>query len=638
MKTIVLIFSAMLWTGSAFAQNAGCDEGVIRMPDRNGTIVICSSLAAKVPQLSKQITDVSKLLGNQQQQIAELTRLVKGLNGVSRDLSEERQSQLLTNLAKELERSSKRGESINKRDFETTVYRVDELNGMIAKLSATPKGAKEISNAMNAELGASISKLEFSSAESQLDDIQSRLKAIEQGISDVRQDTTAIRQDMARMQTQSIEALRNIATEIRALGNQGGMVAQPKTYAEIYHNARILAQRGEFDQAIQLYQKLFDTNLQMADPIIDLVTLSRRLYGVKGARNFIDQKMKSKMPKGSYLYAQLLMIDPGRENDFDYDAIATEAEWLSAAGQFPPLAFQILKMEQPQKLDYRQLTWSEWKYYFNLYRILDKSVSNGEFLAYFVDQLRGGNQIDAYSQMGMGPFFDDLFVFALPNSGMPLYQQDFDQIKKSANGDKLIGEYRLVDMEKSPIVIDYTYFNEQPAFSYSHDDQYFLWMRDRDAPKRENGLVRLSIWDPSIDMKAPVQVCSKNGGSETCINLLDASKSCNKFSGMHMNSERYKCFSAVSNVMNTTFYQMPNGDITFSPQEWLKTGCLSRVSYTDGNGRKVNFQAKDFIGTYRWPKGRSGNDELSNQIQKCGYQNQSSKVAKKGWKPLKNSF
>jgi len=108
MLKLTLFLSALLisaiWQSVVIAQPSGCDEGVIRMPDRNGTIQICSSLSAKVPQLSKQMSDVSKLLGTQQQQLEELTRLVKGINGLSRNLSEDRQSQLLVNLTKELDR------------------------------------------------------------------------------------------------------------------------------------------------------------------------------------------------------------------------------------------------------------------------------------------------------------------------------------------------------------------------------------------------------------------------------------------------------------------------------------------------------------------------------------------------------
>ena len=621
------------------AQTQGCDEGVIRLPDRNGTIQICSAFASKVPQLSKQMSDVSKLLGSQQKQIEELTRLIKGINGVSRDLSSDRQEQLLINLTRELQRASSRGESINKRDFETTIDRVDELNNTISKVYATPNGTNEIRQAMSSDLGASISRLEFNTAQSQLDDIQSKLKVIETGVKDIQKDTTAIRQDLNRMQTQSIEALKNISNEIRALGSQGGVVAQPKTYAETYHNARIFAQRGEFDQSVLLYQKLFDFKIQMADPIADLVTLARRLYGVKGARDYFDKKLKDKMPKASYLYAQLLMIDPGRESEFRQKDFASLEEWLVASEQFPPLAYQQLKVDNPHKLYYQEQSWSSWKFYFNLYKIVDNSISKGEFLAFYVDQIRGGTQIDAYSQMSLAPFFEDLFFFVLRNPGMPSYQNDFDRLSKSQFSDKLIEKFRLVDLEKSPVIIDYTYFNEGPVFWSYHTDDYFTWMKYPGAPKRENGLIRLSIWDPYIDQKSPIQMCSKNDrGVEYCINLLDNDKSCSNLKGMHALSERYKCFTVFGDVMTDMFYKMPNADATFLPQDWLKSNCISRITYTNGNGQKVNFLAKDFVATYRWPKGRSGNEDLSSQIDKCGYQNQSIKEARKGWLPFKNSF
>ena len=118
---------------SSRAQPTGCDEGVIRLPDRSGTIQICSAFAAKVPQLSKKLSDVTKLLGSQQQ-IQSLSKLVKGLNGLGRNLSDERQAQMLLNLVKEMERSSKRGESTYRRDFESLVDRVDELNDWLQKL------------------------------------------------------------------------------------------------------------------------------------------------------------------------------------------------------------------------------------------------------------------------------------------------------------------------------------------------------------------------------------------------------------------------------------------------------------------------------------------------------------------------
>lgn len=635
-----MLFCLTILSFSVWAQPAGCDEGVIRLPDRSGTIQICSAFAAKVPQLSQQLSDVTKLLGSQQQQIQSLVKLVKGLNGLSRNLSEERQVQMLLNLAKEIERSSKRGEPANRRDFEILVDRVDELNGMVAKISSTPAGAKEVAKSMSAGMGDAISRLEFGSALSQLEEISAQLKAIGKDVTSIRQDTTAIREDMRRMEAQSIEALKTIAAEIRSLGNRGGLVETPRNYAEIYHNARVLAQRGEFDLAAKSYEMLFSYPLQMADPIADVVTLARRLYGIKGARIFIDQKFKAKMPRSSYLYAQLLMVDPGREQEFEYKKIAAPSQWLVAAQQFPPLALQFLKMEKPHEMDYREYTWTEWLFFFNMHKVVDETTSSGDFLAFYVDQLRGGTQVDIYSQEKMAPFFEDLFLFALPNQDMPHYSDEADRYSKSSIAHRIISEFRLVDIEKSPVVIDYTYFLEEPvSLSLRQSAYYFEWRRYAGAPKRENGLIRLSLWDPFIDEKQPIQVCSSNDReNEYCVNLNSIEFNCKKFQGMHALSERYKCFSIYGNVLNLMFKPLPNADTTFSTREWLRADCISRVTYTDGNGVKVDVPFKDIVATHRWPKGRAGVAELEKSIQQCGYQNQSSKVARKDYRPLKGSY
>jgi TolA-binding protein len=634
----MLVCLLMLFSAS-WAQPTGCDEGVIRLPDRSGTIQICSAFAAKVPQLSQQLSDVTKLLGSQQQQIQSLTKLVKGLNGLGQNLSDERQAQMLLNLAREMERSSKRGASTNRRDFETLIDRVDELNGMVVKTSSTPAGAKEVAKSMSQGMGEAISRLEFGSALSQLEEVSAQLKTIGKDVTVIRQDTAALREDIRRMEKQSIEALKAISVEIRSLGNRGGLVDNPKNYAEIYHNARVLAQRGDFDLASQSYEKLFSFPLQMADPIADMVTLARRLYGIKGARSFMDQKLKSKMPMSSYLYAQLLMVDPGREQEFEYKNIANAAQWLAAVRQFPPLAFQLLKMEKPYEADYRSYTWTEWLFFFNLHQVVSETTSNGDFLAFYVDQLRGGTQVDSYSQEKMAPFFEDLFLFALPNQDMPYYSDEADRYSKSNVANKIISELRLVDLEKSPVVIDYTYFSEEPvSLSLQRSAYYFDWRRYPGAPKRENGLIRLSLWDPMIDTKQPIQVCSGTDQNEYCVNLNSIEFKCNRLQGMHSTSERYKCFSVYGNVFSMLFKPLPNADTTFSTREWLKANCISRVNYTDGNGVKVNVTFKNMIATHRWPKGRVGNTELENSIQLCGYQNQSGKIARKGYHPLRGSY
>ncbi len=72
----MMVFVVAAQSGMVQADSRGCEEGIIRLPDRNGTIEICSAVAAQVPKLSRQLTDAVKTMGDQQKQIAELTRLV----------------------------------------------------------------------------------------------------------------------------------------------------------------------------------------------------------------------------------------------------------------------------------------------------------------------------------------------------------------------------------------------------------------------------------------------------------------------------------------------------------------------------------------------------------------------------------
>jgi hypothetical protein len=65
------------------------------------------------------------------------------------------------------------------------------------------------------------------------------------------------------------------------------VVGKPTTLAQKYHNARMLSQRGEVDLALKAYEEVLQEKIIFADPIQDMVTLSKRLYGREGAKNIL---------------------------------------------------------------------------------------------------------------------------------------------------------------------------------------------------------------------------------------------------------------------------------------------------------------------------------------------------------------
>jgi hypothetical protein len=184
----------------AFAQTNGCDEGVIRLPDRNGTIQICSAIAGQVPQLTQQLKDAVRTLGGQETQIKELTRLVKGLNGTSRSIGEERQAQMLKTLSADLAKSQRNGEDRTRQMLSGLTQQLEDLQSQLTTSLNNTVTTAATQASLKGDVGNSISKLEFASASRQLDEISAKLGVIDGRVQDVKIDTADIRKKLEQMQ------------------------------------------------------------------------------------------------------------------------------------------------------------------------------------------------------------------------------------------------------------------------------------------------------------------------------------------------------------------------------------------------------------------------------------------------------
>ncbi len=209
-KNLFLSLIVILFPALSHAQSASCDEGVIRLPDRSGTVVICSALASKIPNLAKQLTDATRLMGSQREQIAELTRLVRGLNGVSQGIGVERQAQMLQSLSVELAASQRGGDDKTKRAVENLSEKVEELQAQMLSALSNQSTYAATSAAIKGPIGDSIAKLELSSASRQLGEVNARLKEIQTQVGDLKNDTTVIKQDIKVVQA----TLSGVAKEV----------------------------------------------------------------------------------------------------------------------------------------------------------------------------------------------------------------------------------------------------------------------------------------------------------------------------------------------------------------------------------------------------------------------------------------
>src|SRR6266851_9071537 len=181
----------------AQAQNRQCDNGIVYLPENiNATVTICSAIAAQVPALSRQLSEIQKAQGDQQNQLRELKRLVTGLNSVSQNIGLERQAVLLNNLSSKLAESQKAGNEQVLRQVSNLADGLDDLKDQLVKLLMNKASAEKTAAAVDGPVGDAIAKLDLATAHNLLADILAQLKAIRSEVGEVNQRTIDIKKTL----------------------------------------------------------------------------------------------------------------------------------------------------------------------------------------------------------------------------------------------------------------------------------------------------------------------------------------------------------------------------------------------------------------------------------------------------------
>lgn len=184
----------------ASAQTTSCDQGVVRLPDRTGTVTICSALATQVPQLSRQLSDAQRMIGQQGAQLRELTRLIKGLNAVGAGLDPTRQARMLASLSSELARAERAGGDRPQRTVEELGDQLDALRDQLSGNLAQERSATATRRALQGPVGDAIAQLELRSAARQLDDIQQQLAHLQSDVGEVKTGVATANQTLIRIE------------------------------------------------------------------------------------------------------------------------------------------------------------------------------------------------------------------------------------------------------------------------------------------------------------------------------------------------------------------------------------------------------------------------------------------------------
>ena len=124
------------------------------------------------------------------------------------------------------------------------------------------------------------------------------------------------------------QQMSQVLAEIEKVGQTGGLISNPNTYAEFYHNARLQQQRGEIDLALSNYENAIGEGFFFLDPVEDLVDLLVARYG-ENAEKYLEKQLQPKMANELFQYAKWLINPSANSLGFE--------DFVGNVKVFPPL-------------------------------------------------------------------------------------------------------------------------------------------------------------------------------------------------------------------------------------------------------------------------------------------------------------
>ncbi|MEM1114162.1 MAG: hypothetical protein AAGI11_19760 [Pseudomonadota bacterium] len=140
--------------------------------------------------------------------------------------------------------------------------------------------------------------------------LQQNLGIIEAKIDDIKSDTEAIRASNERLEDTTQAVLESLDA-LRGSFGRGGIIANPSSPEQHYHNARIHELGGDYSAARRSYLEYFKADLPLLDPHLRFIDFLKIQEGSAGARetyNTLTSGSTSPMPG----YARLLLLGPNK--------------------------------------------------------------------------------------------------------------------------------------------------------------------------------------------------------------------------------------------------------------------------------------------------------------------------------------
>ena len=179
------------------------------------------------------------------------------------------------------------------------------------------------------------------------------------------------------------QSIENIQDGFQALAQSGGIIPNPKLPQEVYHNARLYEQRGDYANARKSYIKFFDFELELVDPHLRFQSFLKLQEGLEGARE-IYRSLQTRHDDAVTSFAASL-LEAGDER--------TErlGEFAAAHPNFAPVFYALSEQYSSSRLGTQDVgdMADEKKYLVKFLELKEQ----GQFLKYMLDKELADEQL-----------------------------------------------------------------------------------------------------------------------------------------------------------------------------------------------------------------------------------------------------
>jgi tetratricopeptide (TPR) repeat protein len=193
--------------------------------------------------------------------------------------------------------------------------------------------------------------------------------------------------------TGTAQGLASVALRVGEVEKSGGLVAQPTTPHDFYHNAQIYELDGDYTKARKAYEAYLNFNESFVDPHLSYQRMLKAQEGIESARD-VYKALAARDDSVVVRFARILLMDR-------QERIAALRSFVEDSPDFAPAFFQLSKDYSKESLGEQTLAdKTAEQSYLQTFSRLD---AEGKFLKYFLDKdLAASFQADAKARLVAG--------------------------------------------------------------------------------------------------------------------------------------------------------------------------------------------------------------------------------------------